>query len=166
MKLIFFILIALSMELKAENLTKSANESLNLNLNLNLNKIYEKESENMDSNILGIPDEEFKELKKSFLKALENCSVYSEKFKINNKKDGHLYIKGYKIKKERYTDPLKPSGKQKYCVVDVKMNNDYADYCEYEKSILIDIYIYYSHDYFKEGKEKSRYGNSSCIRFF
>jgi hypothetical protein len=65
MKLIFFILIALSMELKAENLTKSANESLNLNLNLNLNKIYEKESENMDSNILGIPDEEFKELKKA-----------------------------------------------------------------------------------------------------
>ena len=158
------ILLSLSLVL---TFTLSANQEQSLEdiatdvVNLDEeNKTKEMQDPKYANNILGMKANDFKALKKEFLKNFAECQHFSKVFDLKEGGRGHLFIRGYSEKKNSKYETIE------VCTIDVKVKPDFAEYCQYPRREMISMYGFYSQDFFIKGEDDTRYSTQNCRRFY
>lgn len=156
--LLLSTVILFSVSAQEKTLEEIATDVVNLD-----KRKKEKETEEnskVSNNLLEMEEEKFNKLKTEFLEHFADCRNFSKTFKLPNNGRGHLSIRGTQEKTNRKHEVYE------VCVIDVKIINDFAEYCQYPKSEIIIMYGYYSREFFKKGYDNTRNSTKNCRRFY
>lgn len=139
-----------------EDLEKSANGVLDLGKK----EEKPKEPEINPTNVMNLPEEEFKIVRETFLKNFGECTPNVQTFKMANGEKGRIGVRGFvKLKNRQGVE-------ETFCQVSLKVRPDFSEFCSYPEDRIVQLYGYFAYDFFEEGIEDSRYGLEYCRRFY
>lgn len=139
-----------------EDLEKSANNVLDLGKK----EIQKEIKEIKNTNVMNLPEKEFKVIHETFLKNFGKCTHNIQTFKMSNGEKGRISVRGFVKKKNR------KGINERFCEISLEVRPDFTEFCSYPEDSIVELYGYYALDFFEKGKENSRYGLKHCRRFY
>lgn len=160
-KICLIIALLFSMNVYSQEPIEDLEKSANGVLDLGKEKEKEpKEREVNPTNVMNLPEEEFKIIRKTFLKNLSECTPNVQTFKMANGEKGRIRIRGFVKQKNR------KGLEENFCQVSLKVIDDFSEFCSYPENKIVKIYNYFDYDFFEKGVEDSIYGLEYCRRFY